>query len=266
MQVQNLALYLNTRSSLYSMPHMFKQLGLACAIVAYLSLAHPAPGAVAEPGRQVECEFKGADGKTMPYLLYLPEDYNTQEKWPLVLFLHGRGESDGPLSVVKKWGPPRLVERGEKLKFILASPQCPRQDSWPQPSQQQLLVGLLAELRKELKVDGSRVYLTGLSMGGYGSWRLAADHPEMFAAVVPVCGAGKTGDAPKLKSLPIWVFHGTEDSAVPFARSKEMVDAIKQAGGTNIRFTTLEYIGHNSWESAYASPELWSWMLSQRQK
>jgi predicted peptidase len=101
-------------------------------------------------------------------------------------------------------------------------------------------------------------------MGGYGSWRLAADHADRFAAAVPVCGGGKPEDAQKLKDLPIWVFHGTEDTAVPLKRSEEMVDAIKQVGGTKIRFTTLEHIGHNSWESAYATPELYTWLDKQK--
>jgi predicted peptidase len=100
-------------------------------------------------------------------------------------------------------------------------------------------------------------------MGGYGSWRLAADHAERFAAVVPICGAGNTADADKLKSLPIWVWHGTEDPAVPFQRSVEMVEAIKKAGSTTIRFTTLEGVGHNSWEAAYATPELYQWLDKQ---
>jgi predicted peptidase len=162
-----------------------------------------------------------------------------------------------------KWGPPRLIERGESFPYILVSPQCPRRESWAQPGQQALLVALLDHLAKQFKVDGDKVYLTGLSMGGFGSWRLAADHPERFAAVVPICGAGKAEDAAKLKGLPIWVFHGTEDKSVPFQRSVEMVDAIKAAGGTSIRFTTLENIGHNSWEAAYATPELYQWLDKQ---
>lgn len=103
-------------------------------------------------------------------------------------------------------------------------------------------------------------------MGGYGSWRLAADHPERFAAVVPVCGGGKPEDAEKLKALPIWVFHGDQDSAVPIKRSIEMVDAIKAAGSDKIRFTTLEHVGHNSWSAAYATPELYEWMLKHTNK
>ncbi len=215
------------------------------------------------PGKQVEQELKTTDGKTIPYLLYLPKGYQEKDAWPLMLFLHGRGESQPPLSTVKKWGPPRLIERGESFPFLIASPQCPMDESWPQPGQQQLLLALLNHLKKSCKLDTDRIYLTGLSMGGYGSWRLAADHPDMFAAVVPICGAGKTEDADKLKSLPIWAFHGTEDKAVPFQRSVEMVDAIKQAGSKTIRFTSLEYIGHNSWEAAYACPELYEWLLQQ---
>jgi predicted peptidase len=217
------------------------------------------------PGKQVEQELKTRNGKSISYLLYLPKGYDSKDaKWPLLLFLHGRGESDGPLSIVKKWGPPRLIEHGANPPYIVVSPQCPRApESWPLPSQQALLLALLDHIGKTYKVDADRVYLTGLSMGGYGSWRLAADHPERFAAVVPICGAGKPEDADKLKNLPIWVWHGTEDPAVPFQRSVEMVDAIKKAGGINIRFTTLEGIGHNSWEAAYATPELYQWLDKQ---
>jgi len=216
-------------------------------------------------GKQVEQELKVTNGQSISYLLYLPKEYSSKDaKWPLMLFLHGRGESDGPLSIVKKWGPPRLIEHGEAPPYIVVSPQCPRSpESWPLPSQQALLLALLDYVEKTYKVDEDRIYLTGLSMGGYGSWRLAADHPERFAALVPVCGAGKTSDAEPLKNLPIWVWHGTDDPAVPFQRSVEMVEAIRKAGSTAIRFTSLEGIGHNSWEAAYASPDLYQWLDKQ---
>jgi predicted peptidase len=225
----------------------------------------PARSAEPTPGKQVEQELKTDDGKSIGYLIYLPKDYGTKEgKCPLMLFLHGRGESQGPLSTVKKWGPPRLIEHGENYPFIVVSPQCPPSpESWNRPQQQALLVALLDHVTKTYKVDEDRVYLTGLSMGGYGSWRLAADHPERFAAVVPICGAGKTEDADKLKALPIWAWHGAADPTVPVKNSIDMVEAIKKAGGTNIRFTILEGIGHNSWEAAYASPDLYSWLDKQ---
>ncbi len=240
-----------------------RNLLLPLCVLTLLS-SQPLWSAEPAPGTQVEQELKLDDGQSIPYLLYLPKGYEADgKKAPLMLFLHGRGESYGPLSLVKKWGPPRRVEHGEDLPYVLVSPQCPGRESWPQPRQQALLLALLDHITQHYNVDADRVYLTGLSMGGFGSWRLAADHPERFAAVVPVCGAGKTEDADKIKNLPIWVWHGTADPAVPFKRSEEMVEAIKQAGGTKVRFTTLEEIGHNSWEAAYATPGLYEWLDKQ---
>jgi predicted peptidase len=216
------------------------------------------------PGNQVEQTFATSDSVHVPYLLYLPKDYGVEEKrWPLMLFLHGRGESHGPLSLVTKWGPPRMAAKGNSLPFILVSPQCPGDDSWSKSSQQSRLVELLDHVVENYAVDEDRIYLTGLSMGGYGSWRMAADHPQRFAAVVPICGGGDPEDAKRLKDLPIWVFHGDQDRPVPFERSVEMVEAIREAGGTNIRFTTLEHIGHNCWSAAYATPELYDWLAQQ---
>jgi predicted peptidase len=218
-----------------------------------------------QPGKQVEQQLELDGGQKMDYLHYLPEEYvvggdSGEENWPLMLFLHGRGESNGPLSLVAKWGPPQLVARGDSLPYILVSPQCPREESWSEEGQQAALVKLLDHVTQAYRVNTDRLYLTGLSMGGYGSWRLAADHPERFAAVVPVCGGGDPDDADVLKSLPIWVWHGDEDGAVPFTRSVEMVEAIRAAGGESIRFTTLEGVGHNSWSAAYATPELYDWL------
>lgn len=225
-----------------------------------LSTAPLFAGQTAAPGKQVEQHLKISDKVSIPYLLYLPHDYQSAgEKQPMILFLHGRGESNGPLSLVKKWGPPRMVERGDAFPYILVSPQCPRQDFWSRDTQQALLLKLLDHVTRTYAVDKDRVYLTGLSMGGYGSWRLAADHPGRFAAVAPICGAGSPEDAHKLKALPIWVFHGDQDRAVPLVRSEEMVKAIKAAGSTQIRFTVLEHVGHNSWSSAYALPQLYAW-------
>jgi predicted peptidase len=222
-------------------------------------------GAEPAAGKQVEQELS-VDGAKVRYLLYLPKEYGSKEKVPLMLFLHGRGESQPPLSNVAKWGPPRQLARGEHLPYIVVSPQCPTNESWGQPGQQKLLVKLLDQVTEKYKVDQSKIYLTGLSMGGYGSWRLAADHPERFAAVVPICGGGRAEDAEKLKELPIWVWHGTEDTAVPLARSTEMVEAIRKAGGTRVRFTVLEHIGHVSWEAAYTAPDLYQWLDQQVRK
>jgi predicted peptidase len=217
------------------------------------------------PGRQVEQTLQVGDN-SISYLLYVPTNFDagSAQHWPLVLFLHGRGESDGPLSVVKKWGLPYFIDHGVNYPYIIASPQCPPSPkAWNKPDEQALLVALLDHLDNTFKVDDDRVYLTGLSMGGYGSWRLAADHPDRFAAVVPICGGGDPKDAEKLKNLPIWAWHGLADPTVPVKRSIEMVDAIKAAGGTTVRLTTLEGIGHASWQAAYASPDLYKWLDDQ---
>ena len=217
------------------------------------------------PGKQVEQSLAVSDGGQMGYLLYLPENYSaTGDKVPLMLFLHGRGESNGSLEVVAKWGPPRRLAAGEQMKYLVVSPQCPRESFWSREDQQKRLLELLAQIRKTYNIDEDRIYLTGLSMGGYGSWRLAADHPGMFAAVAPVCGAGDPKDGAKLAKLPIWAWHGDQDTAVPIEKSVEMVEAIKAAGGTKVRFTSLEHIGHFSWQAAYQSNDLYEWFDKQK--
>lgn len=214
-------------------------------------------------GEQSMHTLPTSDGGEIAYLLARPEA-EPDKKMPLMLFLHGRGESHGPLSLVAKWGPPMIVARGDELPYLLVSPQCPSEDQWRSDTQQGRLIDLLNHILDEYPVDTDRVYLTGLSMGGYGSWRLAADHPERFAAVVPVCGGGEPEKAANLVDIPIWVFHGDQDRAVPFQRSVEMVEAIRGKGGQKVRFTTLENFGHNSWSATYATPELYQWISRQR--
>lgn len=228
-----------------------------------------APQAAAEEatatpiGKQTEQQLQTSDGGSIAYLLSQPAA-EAGEKLPLMLFLHGRGESNGPLSLVAKWGPPMIVAQGGELPFLLVSPQCPRDDRWASETQQRRLLELLDHVIQQYPVDTDRIYLTGLSLGGYGAWTLASDHPERFAAVVPICGGGDPAKAENLVAVPIWVFHGDQDRAVPFQRSAEMVEAIKAAGGERIRFTTLEHIGHNSWSAAYATPEMYQWIRQQR--
>ncbi|MEZ6039602.1 MAG: prolyl oligopeptidase family serine peptidase [Planctomycetaceae bacterium] len=246
---------------------MNRLIAYSLAALSCLATANAQEKLTTAVGQQVEATLATNDGGSISYLIYLPKDYDpSAAKLPFVLFLHGRGESNGPLSLVAKWGPPMMAAEGKQFPFILVSPQCPRDDAWSSEVQQKRLVELLDHIGSNYHVDQNRVYLTGLSMGGYGSWRLAADHPSRFAAVVPVCGGGKPEDADALKALPIWVFHGDQDSAVPFSKSVEMVDAIRAAGGTKIRFTTMEHIGHNCWSATYATPELYSWLLSHKRE
>ncbi len=238
---------------------------VACTLLTTIQLSNVAwaQSAPLAAGQQVEQSLETSDGGSIAYLLYLPKDYDATKKHQMMLFLHGRGESYGPLSLVAKWGPPKFAAEGDDLPYVLVSPQCPGDDSWSKPTQQQRLIELLDHVVKTHSIDEDHVSLTGLSMGGYGSWRLAADQPQRFSAVVPVCGGGDPADADVLKGLPIWVFHGDQDKAVPIQKSVDMVEVIKQAGGTKIRFTSLEHIGHNCWSAAYATPELFEWIAKQ---
>lgn len=198
------------------------------------------------------------------YLLHLPEGYGDgSQKWPLMLFLHGAGERGSDLDKVKVHGPPKLVAQGKSLPFIIASPQCPTGRSWSDPAQIQVLIALLDDLVEKHQVDESRVYLTGLSMGGYGTWSLASSRPERFAAIVPICGGGQPRMARELRDVPIWVFHGAKDNVVPLAQSEQMVEAVKAAGG-DVQFTVYPEAQHDSWTATYDNPKLYEWLLSHR--
>ena|GEM_PF-471970 len=193
------------------------------------------------------------------YHLFLPEQYQSDGKpWPLLIFLHGAGETGTDLELVKKHGPPKIVETRKDFPFVVVSPQAPS-FGW----KVEALNSLLDEILAKYNVDPDRVYLTGLSMGGYGTWLWAAANPERFAAIAPICGGGNVADASKLKDLPIWVFHGAKDSVVPLKRSQEMVDALKKAG-REPKFTVYPEAEHDSWTETYNNPELYSWLLQQK--
>jgi len=196
------------------------------------------------------------------YLLYLPEGYGKKDKkWPLIMFLHGAGERGSDLELIKKHGPPKLIEQGRKFDFIVLSPQCPQGQWWT--SRTELLSALLDDIESKYAVDKDMVYLTGLSMGGFETWTLASTYPERFAAITPICGGGESFFAGRLKDVPIWAFHGAKDELVPLQRSKEMVDAVNAAGG-NAKLTVYPDAGHDSWTQTYNNPELYEWFLSHR--
>jgi predicted peptidase len=194
------------------------------------------------------------------YLLYLPEGYGElRQMWPLVLFLHGAGERGSDVNAVRRHGPPKLVDQGKEFPFILVSPQCPEDESWSVP----VVRALLDEVQDRYAVDSSRVYLTGLSMGGNGTWRLGTMCPERFAALAPVCGWGDPDRVCVLKDVPVWVFHGRKDRVVPFRKSEEMVKALRACGG-NVRFTAYPDAAHDSWTETYSNPAFFKWLLDQR--
>jgi len=192
------------------------------------------------------------------YFIYLPEGYESDSKqWPLVLFLHGAGERGADIEFVKRNGPPKLVEEGRSFPFILVSPQCPERTIWDN----KLLIALLDEIESKYNIDKSRVYLTGLSMGGHATWSLAIQYPERFAAIIPVCARGYSQDVYVLKDVPVWVFHGEKDDIVPITDGEKMVRALREAGG-NVMFTIYPEANHDAWTETYNNLEIYEWLLS----
>ncbi|MBF0232564.1 MAG: prolyl oligopeptidase family serine peptidase [Desulfamplus sp.] len=204
---------------------------------------------------------------SLQYLVYLPKGYHhSKQKCPFVLFLHGRGERGANLELVTHHGIPKLIEEGADFPFILVSPQCSENRFWAY--EVDTLYALIEQIIGEYRVDTSRIYLTGLSMGGFGTWHLAAAYPRLFAAIIPICGGTLPySDFPErikiLKDVPVWVFHGAQDNIVPVHMSQELVDVLRDHNGS-VRFTIYPDAGHDSWTQTYKNPELYNWLLQQK--
>ncbi len=224
------------------------------------------------------------DGATYRYQVFVPRRAEGGGRPPVILYLHGAGErgADGDLQTMVGLGPV-VKGRAESFPAVVVLPQAPRDSVWSGAPARAAMQALDAALH-EFRGDSARVYLTGLSMGGYGTWQLALEHPGRFAALVPICGgirspravasirvAGVPADAAdpyayvagRLVATPVWLFHGDADPAVPVGESRSMAEALRRAGG-DVRYTEYAGVGHNSWESAYNEPELWRWLFAQR--
>lgn len=238
---------------------MSKFLALVLMLLVVLQSSDSLPAA--EPGAQqaIQTDYQAQTG--LSFLLYLPEDYDSQEKWPLLLFLHGSGERGHELDKVKVHGPPKLIAEGKQFPMIVVSPQCPQFQRWEMGQ----LKALLDYMEETYKVDQDRIYVTGLSMGGYGTWQLAVNFPDRFAAIVPICGAGDRDGAKRIAHIPTWAFHGGDDGAVPIRGSTEMIKAMQKAGG-DPKFTFYPLADHDSWTESYANPELYEWLLEQKRQ
>jgi predicted esterase len=200
---------------------------------------------------------------TLRHLVYLPQGYDDDpaRAWPLILFLHGSGERGDELDRVKTNGLPKELAAGREVPAIVLSPQCPAGMRWEGELMVAGLDALLDDALARYRVDPRRVYVTGLSMGGFGTWALAAAHPERFAAIAPVCGGGDPDAAFALRRVPIWAFHGAKDDVVPLAEMQTMADAMARVHG-DMRTTVYPDAGHDAWSATYADPELYAWLLA----
>ena len=236
--------------------------------------AAPAPVDVME-GRL----FRDAQGRSLPYRLFKPEGAAAGRKLPLVLFLHGAGERGDDNQAQLKHGVATFVKPESQAAFpcFVVAPQCAGNDKWadvewgalshrqaekPTESMRRVLE-LVPALLKEFPVDPKRLYVTGLSMGGYGTWDLVLRQPALWAAAVPVCGGADDSKAALIAKIPVWVFHGGNDGVVKTARSRSIVEALKGAGGSP-KYTEYPGVGHDSWNKAYAEPELLPWLFAQK--
>lgn len=234
-------------------------------------------------------EFEGQNGGILPYRILFPEDYNLDKKYPLLLFLHGAGERGNDNEKQLIHGSSMFLEPENRSNFpaFVVFPQCPEDGWWidlslrqalrddpdlqesvefPASEPMNLVLGLLDQLKSDLNIDENRLYVMGLSMGGYGTFDLLSHRPEWFAAAVPICGGGNAELAERYAPhTSFWVFHGEEDNVVPPEHSRIMVNAIDEAGG-NVKYTQYKGVGHNSWDPAFKEEDLLPWIFDQKRK
>lgn len=257
---------------------------IVAGVLAAVPLA--ASGQATDPTADVATGFLDGtveiDGATYPYQVYVPRSYDPAEEWPVILFLHGRGESgaDGMRQTQVGIGPAIRWDPG-RYPAIVVLPQTPTDSSW-QGAPARAALAALDAVEAAYSTDPDRVYLTGLSLGGNGTWYVAYHHPDRFAAVVPICGwvdwGGTLPVAPtdhelspfelvadRLADLPVWIWHGEVDPVVPVEESRRMAEAL-EAAGADVRYTEMKGIGHDVWDPAYGSPALTTWLFEQRRE
>lgn len=226
-------------------------------------------------------EFVGSPGTPLKYRLLKPLGYESGKKYPLVLFLHGAGERGDDNAITLKHGAKDFASPENRSKYpaYVVVPQCPKDHKWsevdwsketsslPEKASDALqsVKELVDDMVENAGVDRNRIYITGLSMGGYGTWDAIARYPDYFAAAAPICGGGDPKTVSLFKKLPIWCFHGAKDPVVKVGRSIEMVDALR-AVGSNVRYTEYPEAQHDSWTETYSNPEFYTWLFAQRRE
>ncbi|HET9531382.1 MAG TPA: prolyl oligopeptidase family serine peptidase [Blastocatellia bacterium] len=254
------------------------------ALLIAVTFAMPAYGRQKETGFLNRTVKVGAD--SYRYQVYVPSGWTSRKKWPVILFLHGAGErgDDGLLQTEVGVGT-AIRRQADRVEAVVVFPQCSKNRWWPEPDMQKVALAALDRAVREFNGDTNRVYLTGLSMGGYGTWAIARSNPGRFAAFAVICGGVNLPRRPgipenvgvssasdpyrdvaeKVGKTPVWVFHGAADTVVPVSESRKMVEALKAAGG-DVRYSEYEGVGHNSWDRAYAESEFFKWLLAHRLK
>ena len=236
----------------------------AAVCMATASARADVPAAGKQVAASTTVKIKGDDGErsvAMRYWIYLPAEYDSKpaEKWPLVLFLHGAGERGDDLEKVKIHGPPKLVSQGKSFPFVLVSPQVPTGGRWNADE----LAKLVDELTSSHRIDKDRLYVTGLSMGGSGTWSLISSYPDKFAAAMPLCGRGDLDSVSMLAKTPIWVLVGAKDREQTVENCQQMANALAKAGCKG-RFTLYFELPHDCWTVTYDNPQTYEWLLAQR--
>lgn len=246
--------------------------------LAFLTVAIASTAGFAAPARFVERSVD-VHGKTYRYQVFVPADI--KEHPAVVLFLHGSGERGGDNQKQMSQGLPPWLKQHVDFPAVVVIPQAPDDTEWTDPADADMAMAALEKSVKEFHGDRKRLYLTGLSMGGYGSWQLAVDHPDTFAAAAIICGGVTAlsderalyvhgvpqGDDPftwvakKIGKLPVWIFHGGDDNVVPTEQSRKMNAALVKRGA-EVKYSEFPGVNHGSWEKAYATPDLWDWMFS----
>ena len=227
-------------------------------------VATGAAAATAQPPRGFLYRTISVDGQTRAYCVFVPPAYTPDRPWPTILFLHGSGERGADGFLQTEVGIGKALRRNHAMiPAIVVMPQCPPNAVWTSPESAKLALECVEAVSRDYNVDGSRLYLTGLSLGGRGAWYIAARTRNAFAAIVPVCGGGDPKDAAALAKTPIWAWHGTADKNVPMAETERMVDAVEKSGGS-VQFTKIPQGEHAIWDRVYNDPKLWQWLFAQQ--
>ncbi len=215
------------------------------------------------PAGEYDRQFSATISRTVGYRyhLYIPPADTVNQLYPLLLFLHGIGERGEDLELVKKHGLNNMLLAHDPLSFVVISPQLPDEEWW----NSEILNALIDHALDAYPINPERVYITGLSMGGSGVWEVITRYPDRFAAAIPICGWGNRLMVHRAMNIPVWVFHGEDDPVIPLKRSEEMVNALKEAGGT-VNFTVYPGTGHDAWTKTYRNPEIYDWLLKNKLK